>query len=95
MFSKLNQTRLSVRVMLALLLLATLAFLGMAWELSGLPSLSWTTGFPSPVRDMAFLAALFNACGLVGWMYASDLEVTLVRGYGVFSMGREWPACED
>lgn len=77
MFAKLTQTRLAVRVMLALLLLSTLAFLGMAWELSALPFSSWSVGALPPARDMAFLAALFSACGLVGWMYAADLDVTL------------------
>lgn len=95
MFAKLSEIRLSVRVMLALLLLAMLAFLGMAWELSALSFLSWSVGFPSPARDMAFLAALFSACGVVGWMYAADLEVTLRRGHGGFAVGREWPRCED
>lgn len=95
MFSKLNQTRLSVRVMLALLLLATLAFSIMAWELAHTPFSGWSLGFMSPARDMAFLAALFCACGFVGWMYAADLTVTLKRGHGVFSVGNEWPACED
>lgn len=95
MFSKLNQTRLSVRVMLALLLLATVAFTLMAWELASLPFSGGSVGFMPPARDMAFLAALFSACGFVGWMYAADLSITLKRGHGVFAVGNEWPACED
>lgn len=95
MFHKLKQTRLSVRVMLALLLLATVTFVFMAWELASAPFGGWSVGFQPPARDMAFLAALFCACGLVGWLYAADLAITLKRGHGVFAVGNEWPACED
>ena len=88
MFSKLNQTRLSVRIMLALLLLATVAFALMAWELASAPFSGWSVGFTPPARDMAFLAALFCACGFVGWMYAADLDISL-RGLNPFDKSQE------
>ena len=77
MIWKLSQMRFSVRLMFALLLLATTAFVVLSVELSLIPLSSWSDGFPAPVCDVAFLAALFSACGLVGWMYAADLDIAL------------------
>ena len=95
MFSKMKEAPLPVRIMLSLLLLATISFSMMGLELARTPFYGWSVGFAPAVCDMAFLAALFSACGIVGWMYAADLVVTLKRGYGVFAVGNEWPACED
>lgn len=79
MFAKLNeklsQTRLSVRLVLAMMLLAATAFAVMAWELSGMPFAGLSMGGMPPVKDMAFLGALFTACGFVGWLYAADLDI--------------------
>lgn len=53
---------LSIRLMLALLLAAVVTF-GLAFLRTSAPD-----------SDMAFLAALFCACGVVGWMMAADLQ---------------------